>query len=406
VLVSKVPIDRFLRLCLANAEHAEYVGMVLVIARKGDHTRLLADVQRYWQGLHGVTRDLLALVVPATGSELIRSGRATAGEVDGIWVPDGIGPELGWARGFFRVKSGFWTPTPAPDNRRSGGFEQSQPTPDPPAGGGVGAALTRAANAMKELLGLSERHVPCVAVLSLWEKEAFVLPVGESFDLYGFLKALVEAFEVQEVKLRLDTLRRELQEARSERSRLDSTLVREAKERDKATISVASNWNQQVDAFIRDLPQELQPTTMLLLEALKTTPPQYPKVTQGTLTALEEVRLAAAKTPDYSDRVLRRLVQVERAISEGFPEQRAAQTRAVEAWEKVQAHPATQRLSAAEQQMKNAKGLARLSKAIKAAVEPNHLRSVDSTLLRESPWRTTVLEATSIEPAKPASQRG
>jgi hypothetical protein len=103
---------------------------------------------------------------------------------------------------------------------------------------------------------------------------------------------------------------------------------------------------------------------------------------------------------------MRRLAQVERAVREGFPEHLAAQTRTTEAWGKVQHHSATQRLSAAEQQLEKAKGLAKLSAAITAAVQPNHLRSVDSALLRKTPWRTTVLQARAIEPAKPASQRG
>ena len=379
--------------------------MVLVIARQGDHTRLLTDVKKYWRGLHSVTHDLLAIVIPDAGSELIPAGGYYAGKVDGISVPGGIGPDIGWAHGFFRVKPGFWTPAPSP-GLRSGGFDQSRSTPDPPAGGGVGAALTGAANAMKELLGLSERHVPCVAVLSLWEKEAFILPVGESFSLYGFLKALAEAFEPQTRELRLSALRRELEAARSERSGLDRTLVREAKERDKAAISVVRNWNEQVDALIRDLPPGLQPTAMPLFEALQATPPQSPKANRETLIALEDVRLAAEKVPDCSSRLLRKLVQVERAVREGFPQHLAAQIRAADAWGKVQAHPATQRLSAAEQQLEKAKELARLSVAITAVAQPNHLRSVDSNLLLKTPWRTTVLQARSIEPAKPATQRG
>jgi hypothetical protein len=190
--------------------------MVLVIARQGDQTQLLTHVKEYWRGLHSVTRDLLAVVVPDVGSERIKSGRYHVGEVDGISVPGGIGPGPGWARGFFRAESGFWTATPSPRDRRSVVFDQSRPAPDPPADGGVGDALTEAANAMKELLGLSERHVPCVAVLSLWEKETFVLPVGKSFSLYDFLKELVEAFEPQADELQLRPLRRELEEARSE----------------------------------------------------------------------------------------------------------------------------------------------------------------------------------------------
>lgn len=55
--VTKVPMDYFLQLCLANAEHAEYAGMVLVIARQGDHTQLLTRVKKYWRGLHSVTHD-------------------------------------------------------------------------------------------------------------------------------------------------------------------------------------------------------------------------------------------------------------------------------------------------------------------------------------------------------------
>jgi hypothetical protein len=187
---------------------------------------------------------------------------------------------------------------------------------------------------------------------------------------------------------------------------LDRTLVREAKEREKAATSVARDWNKQVDALIQDLPSDLRPTAVPLLEALETTPPESPEATQGTLTALEEVRLAAEKAPDCSSRVIRRLAQVERAVREGFPEHLAAQTRAAEAKKKVEAHPATQRLSAAEQHLEKAKKLARLSTAIKAAVQPNHLRSVDSTSLPKTPWQTTVLQARSIQPTKPESQRG
>ena len=186
--VIRFSIDDFIdRAVLASEGSDYYPGMLVVAARAADaqdlHDHLIAN----WRDLDDLTADAFIFAVPSSPdqAEMPQGTDFSRGLVaEGLhWGPQQMPPE--WSRRFWAVKQ--VTPQ-RPDEPMTRAYA-------PPTEEAARAGLTSSATRLARYFGLSEAELPCVVLLSFWDRQLFVIRASPPLDLYRLVKAVIISYQ-------------------------------------------------------------------------------------------------------------------------------------------------------------------------------------------------------------------
>jgi hypothetical protein len=265
MFVAQIPVSDYLQRVLRASQASAYAGVLLIIARRADRGRLLDQVIDGWESLHSVTRRHLAIVCPTEhrmeGTFVHgRRGNVAVGLANDeirATVPEG---DYRWKRAFFG--DGPFDPL------LSGVYRSPWP---PNSARDAVNAMTAAANDMGAYFGLAEASIPCVVVVSLWERRAVVLPAAPDFDLYQFTKAVTESFETQAATV--DIARSELAEAAKALEEAKTAASRGVIQARGRIDRLHETWQKQLARIKRktDLAAQADPHLAVLLDTHQST---------------------------------------------------------------------------------------------------------------------------------------
>ncbi|NUW40417.1 hypothetical protein [Nonomuraea rhodomycinica] len=213
-------VGQFLRLPFRTLSDGGFAGLVFLLARSADAPELQRAFFRDWADIDDLTGRYLGVFAPSPGHiELATGYREWSSHYEPVtFLVDGVQCSADGRRLYGSSHGSPWAVRMAAERSTARGFDRQTPTAisTPTLPGPVRkhqVALTRAVTEMQEFFGVPESLVPCVVVVSLEEKAAFVVPLEESSSVYHFLKRIkseVESVlsEIRERDERLDALKR------------------------------------------------------------------------------------------------------------------------------------------------------------------------------------------------------
>jgi len=201
---TNLPISTFLELAIKAAEQIRYSGICLIIDRQAERqSKLLQQVVDESSSLHDITGKDILIIVPlpeSAPSELLHST---------IYLLD---PRKGWEDGYASpgvvlahgasgdLGEAFWREAGEPETQRDtldGQWSDALSRvnilfPYPENKEKLQKAITEAASETAQFLGLNERWIPCMTLLTPADKRVFVFRYGLRDELYEFFKQIME----------------------------------------------------------------------------------------------------------------------------------------------------------------------------------------------------------------------
>lgn len=201
---TNLPISKFLELAIKAAEQIRYSGICLIIDREAERqSKLLQQVVDESSSLHDITGKDILIIVPlpeSAPSELLHSptylldpnkGWEDGYATPGVVLAHGVGRDLGEA--FWRVAGEPETQTDTIGGEWSGAMPRVDAIfPYPETKETLQKAITEAASETAHFLGLNERWIPCMSLLTPADKRLFVFRYGLRDELYEFFKRIME----------------------------------------------------------------------------------------------------------------------------------------------------------------------------------------------------------------------
>lgn len=241
--VVKISISDFLDRALSISDgdaHAssEFAGLAVLIARTADAEAIQDGLFDQWESLNDLT-DRRVLFITASG---LPSTRASY-PADGVTVGGGdagtvahvpglqatpIASSYDWQREFHAALS-------VPRASEDGMVSASPPCEKPD----LKVGITRIASELADFFGLSERELPCLVLVSMWEHDVYVISLNRGFDLYDFFRSVVIHYdgrgggptsrqrEVRKVEERMIEIKRFMPATRGSLDRVRSRVSRE-----------------------------------------------------------------------------------------------------------------------------------------------------------------------------------
>ncbi|MFI6415416.1 hypothetical protein [Streptomyces sp. NPDC050585] len=248
--MGRMTVGAFLRRPFRSLGDGGYAGLVFVLARSADNPELHRRVFREWPDTHDVTCRYLGVITPAPRCGLVIDAghwryeeHATA--VEGVsCLGESSRLDTPWPQARSTLRMDAWPPR----GDAEGGC---------PADGAVVEdvtllpalthplrehqdALTAAAGEMRRFFGVSEELLPCAVVVSLLERRAYAVALGDVPGLYALLKRV--RVEMEPVTVEIDRRDAELAWAREARHALRSAGTRG----DLLARSRAQQWQWSV----------------------------------------------------------------------------------------------------------------------------------------------------------------
>lgn len=196
--VVKISISDFLDRALSVSDgdahaSAEFAGLAVLIARTADAEAIQDMLFDQWESLNDLT-DRRVLFVSANGLPRTRAPHSADGvtvrggdsglvaHVPGLRaMPDATSDD--WQREFHATEA-----VPSEIEEEEDGIVSESPPGEKPD---LKAGITHIASELADFFGLSERELPCLVVLSIWEHYVYVISLSRGFDLYDFFRRVV-----------------------------------------------------------------------------------------------------------------------------------------------------------------------------------------------------------------------
>jgi hypothetical protein len=191
---TNLPISKFLELAIKAAEQIRYSGICLIIDREAERqSKLLEQVVDESSSLHDITAKDILIIVPlpeSVPSELLHSTIYLLDHRKG-WDDGYASPGVVMAHGVgSNLEEAFWREAGEPETQRDtldGQWSDALPRvnvlfPYPENKEKLQKAITEAASETARFLGLNERWIPCMSLLT---------PADKSVLLHGSLAQVV-----------------------------------------------------------------------------------------------------------------------------------------------------------------------------------------------------------------------
>ena len=245
VIAIPIPVDRYLLPLLDAAKSSGFIGLVFVLARTADAREQHAELAEDWTSLHDVTGPLIGVLCPS------RTGRPRESV---ILAEDSTGVGVQGFRLEFEDASSantrqfereFWDAASKDQQIREAiasfklppGIIEDEP-PLPPVQ--LAAAWTKATTESAQHFGIAEGRLPCLLILSLWERTALVVRLRPNLSIYRL---------VRETVLILGDGPADIVALRARQSALTKKIP-EARRRDEATHRRGQAQLKELDAAI------------------------------------------------------------------------------------------------------------------------------------------------------------
>lgn len=187
------------------AEAAGYAGLLVVLARAAEARALHDELTEHWTSLHDVTGSLVAVLCPDP-DELDRGG--TSDEIlscHGMRLRHGAGLPGFASRFRDHFDHTIYESVPAEYHTDWSPFGFRAVAQMPQIAQLHRDAWTEAASRCAGYFGIAERRLPCVLLLSLWERVAVAFAVRFTGTLYPLCKEL--AVDLGDAPRRIDRLK-------------------------------------------------------------------------------------------------------------------------------------------------------------------------------------------------------
>jgi hypothetical protein len=221
---TKVSIDNFLQRALLASLSCNYAAFLVPIARTADGEHFQNELIEKWGSLDSITADHILVITPSSSSAyvvwhgmsqkeaIVSEGLSLRSRNSRKW-DYAFWREPWWERKeFYSGLGGQYTPQ-GPQSTES--IREMRTT------------MTAAATHIARFFDISEAWLPCIVMLSLQERQVFVIPVSTSFSLFDFVKSIIIAYEpgsrlIREIREKLRGFQDELDEARREQRDLET----------------------------------------------------------------------------------------------------------------------------------------------------------------------------------------